>query len=90
MHPLTSLVCAGLLIAPPLSVRAEVTPRSHQGPFGLEVQTEMESYYGHDSNLLWQRDNGQSIGSDFIGVAPEFRMVGERGLDRYQIGRAHV
>lgn len=84
MHPLTSLVCAGLLIAPPLSVRAEVTPRSHQGPFGLEIQTEMESYYGHDSNLLWQRDNGQSIGSDFIGVAPEFRMVGERGLDRYQ------
>ncbi|MGL5482387.1 MAG: hypothetical protein ACRDC7_10860, partial [Aeromonas veronii] len=84
MHPLTSLVCAGLLLSPSLSVRAEVTPVSHQGPLGLEIQTDVENRYGHDSNLLWQRDSSQAIGSDFIGITPEFRMVGERGLDRYQ------
>gem|GEM_PF-108274 len=85
MHRLTSLVCAGLLLSPSLSVRADVTPVSHQGPLGLAIQTEVESRHGHDSNLLWQRESHQAIDSDFIGIAPEFRMVGERGLDRYQL-----
>jgi len=85
VHRLTSLVCAGLLLSPSLSVRADVTPVSHQGPLGLAIQTEVESRHGHDSNLLWQRESHQAIDSDFIGIAPEFRMVGERGLDRYQL-----
>lgn len=84
MRQLTSLVCAGVLLSPSLSVRAEVSPVSHQGPLGLEIKTDVENRYGHDSNLLWQRESSQAIGSDFIGITPEFRMVGERGLDRYQ------
>ncbi|MGL5294615.1 MAG: hypothetical protein ACRC9V_12750, partial [Aeromonas sp.] len=67
-----------------LSTRAEVTPVSYQGPLGLEIQTDVESRYGHDSNLLWLRDTGHAIDSPFIGITPRFCMVGEHGLDRYQ------
>lgn len=85
MNRLTSLACFWLLLSPLLSARADVTPRSHQGPLGLVMQADVESRYGHDSNLLWQRDSEQAIGSAFSGVAPGLRLVGERGLDRYQL-----
>ncbi|MDM5090960.1 outer membrane beta-barrel protein [Aeromonas bestiarum] len=85
MHPLTSCALSGILLCLGLPAWGEITPKPHTGPLGLNIQAEVESRYGHDSNLLWQQDDARAPGSDFIGLSPQVRMAGTRGLDRYQL-----
>ncbi|MGF1749688.1 MULTISPECIES: outer membrane beta-barrel protein [Vibrio] len=62
---------------------AELTPKSHIGVAGIDVQSQVGVEYGHDSNVTYQVNPTNAIDSDYAKVTPYVRAVGERGEDRY-------
>lgn len=81
---------AGLLL--PVSVlaqsviaAAEPQPVNHRGPWGVQIQTRLDSEYGYNSNVTAQRDPALAIGSNYYGLTPSLRVSGQRGQDRYAL-----
>lgn len=75
----------GLLLPLPGMAQTEPQAVMHTGPWGMQIQTRLDSEYGYNSNVTAQRDPALAIGSSYYGLAPDIRLSGQRGQDRYAL-----
>ncbi|KQH86690.1 capsular biosynthesis protein [Vibrio sp. Vb2880] len=82
MRRLTSALCIAALVP---AAHAELTPKSHIGPAGIDFQSQVGVDYGHDDNVTYQQNAAPAVASDFWTVTPTLQAVGERGEDKYTL-----
>ncbi len=82
MKRLTSLT-AILTLFTTSSVLAELTPKSHIGPAGIDFQSQVGAHYGYDDNVTYQVDSDDAIQSNYWAVTPTLQMIGQRDEDKY-------
>ncbi|NAX21877.1 capsular biosynthesis protein [Vibrio sp. V39_P1S14PM300] len=86
MKRLTNCALLAGLVSQP--VWADLTPKSHIGPLGIDFQSQVGLDYGHDSNVTYQAEKtpeGQAVSSVYYQLSPMIQATGERGEDRYYL-----
>ncbi|MFB9215052.1 capsular biosynthesis protein [Vibrio sinaloensis] len=73
----------GLLVC--LPVRAELTPKPHVGPGGIEFQSRLETSSGTNDNVTFQSDPEQAHDLFYVEVAPYLEAVATHGADKYTL-----
>ncbi|PQJ90099.1 TetR family transcriptional regulator [Aliivibrio sifiae] len=64
---------------------ANLTPKPHIGPAGIEFQSSLDLDYGYDDNVNFQSEKTPNIESDFFNVKPLLQLKGVRGADIYTL-----
>lgn len=67
------------------SAYADLTPKPHIGPAGIEFQSNVGIDYGYDDNVNFQSEKKTNIESDFFNVKPFIQLEGVRGADVYTL-----
>ena len=73
----------GLLVC--LPVRAELTPKPHQLPGGIELQSHLDTASGTNDNVTFQPAPSAADDLFYVEVAPYIQAVAQHGADRYSL-----
>lgn len=66
-------------------VRAELTPKSHIWPGGVEFQATADLNYGYEDNITYQKHHSDATGSGLLSMAPVLSWSASHGPDKYYL-----